>query len=280
MKWARRCYLIVLLLALALVATGCALHPAQEDRAAARHLVSVYNVSALLAQAAPAVSGSLNRNLPHSVALARRHRVDRLVNRTFAPSALVDDTVRRLAQAARQQGRTRDLVRASSALDQPLVRRMMALERKVGQPGFASAFKQFQNEPAGKQRKRRLRLMDQLVRDRHLAALQTRFNVTLLGAMIRARNLAVGPGARVDETQIQRILSSTRAGLQRKLAQQLPLMLLYVYRDVDTDTLERYVALQHRSATVWVNKALVRSIGRTLEAAGRSIPESFTTEEQ
>ncbi len=279
MKWARRCYLIASLLALAFLAAGCALHPGQAERAAARHLVAVYQVSALLAQAAPAVSGSLNRNLSQSVALDRRRRVDRLVNRVFAPSPLVDDTVRRLSKSARDQGRTRDLARAAAWLDKPLARRMIALERKVGQPGFARRFKKFTNEPAGDQRKRRLKIVDQLVHDMHLADLQTRFNITLLGAMIRARNLALGAGARVDETQIRRILSDTRVGLHRKLEQQLPLMLLYVYRNVDTDTLERYAALQHRSAMVWVNDALVQSIGGTLEAAGRSIPEALKTKD-
>ncbi len=280
MKWARRCYLIASLLALAWLTVGCALHPGQADRAAARHLVSVYQISALLAQAAPAVSGSLNRNLTQSVALARRRRVDLLVNRTFAPAPLVDATVQRLARAARQSGRAHDLARAASWLDEPLARRMIGLERKVGEPGFAKGFKQFANQPAGDQRKHRLRIVDQLARDMRLADLQTRFNVTLLGAMIRARNLALDAGARVDETQIRRILSSTRTGLHRKLEQQLPLMLLYVYRDVDTDTLGRYAALQHRSAMVWVNATLVQCIGETLEAAGRSIPEALKTKDQ
>ncbi|MGN8159801.1 hypothetical protein ACS8Y6_14450 [Salinisphaera sp. RV14] len=280
MKGARRCYLIGSLLALALVVAGCALHSGRTDRAAARHLVSVYQVSGLLAQAAPAVSGSLNRNLPQSVALGRRQQVDRRVNRAFAPSPLVEQTIRRLAKSARDQGRTRDLARAAEWLDKPLARKMIALRRKVGQPGFARGFKQFTDKPAGHQRKRRLRLVDQLAGDMRLADLQTRFNVTLLGAMIRARNLALGPSGRVDETQIQRILSDTRKGLRRKLEQRLPLMLLYVYRDVGTDTLERYAALQHRPAMVWVNATLVQCIGKTLEAAGRSIPEASKTKDQ
>lgn len=282
MERARRYYRIMLSLALALPVAigGCALHGPGRDRDAAQHLASVYQLSAFLAQAAPAVSGSLNRNLPQSVDLGRRKRVDRSVNRAFAPAPLQADAVRRLAEAARKQGRTADLVRAASWLDKPLAQRMIGLERKVGESGFSHDFKQFVSEPADNQRKRRLNIVDQLTADMHLADLQTRFNVTLLGAMIRARNLVVAAAARVDESKIQRILSNTRAGLHDKLARQLPLMLLYVYRDVDTDTLKRYAALQHRSAMVWVNKAFVRAIGGALEAAGRDIPETFTTEDR
>lgn len=282
MKVARRCYLILppLALVLLVVIGGCALRGPGNGRDAARHLVTIYRVSALLAQAAPAVSGSLRRNLPQSVALDRRKRVDRLVNRIFAPAPLQADTVRRLAQAARSQGRTADLARVANWLDQPLAQRMTALESKVGELGFIRGFQQFVHERANDQRKQRLAIVDQLAADMHLADLQTRFNVTLLRAVIRARNLVIAPGDRVDESQIQRILSNTSAGLHRKLAQQLPLMLLYVYRDVDTDTLERYAAIQHRSAMVWVNKTFVQAIGGALEAAGDNIPKTFKTEDR
>ncbi|HET7371618.1 MAG TPA: hypothetical protein VFK45_12370 [Gammaproteobacteria bacterium] len=280
MKRARRCYRIASLLALAFFTAGCALHPAADNRAVARHLASICQVSALLAQAAPAVSGSLNRNLPQSVPLARRRRVDRLVNQAFAPAPLQADAIRRLAATARRQGRSDDLARAAEGLDKPVAQRMTGLARKVGEPGFKRGFEQFIRQPAGAQRKRRLRIVDRLVDDMHLADLETRFNITLLGAMIRARNLAVAPAKRVDETQIQRILSNTRTGLHRKLEQQLPLMLLYVYRDVDTDTLERYAALQHRPAMVWAHATLVQSVGAALEAAGRSMPETLQTKDQ
>lgn len=282
MNWARRCYLIAPLLALAVVlaGSGCALQRRQSAATAAQQLASAYRMSALLAQAAPAVSGSLNRNLSQSVDLARRKRVDVLVNRAFAAAPLQAGAVRRLAARARREGRTKDLVQAAVWLDQPLARRMVALERKVGEPGFRRGFKDFVAQPAGDQRKRRLQIVDQLAGDMHLADLQTRFNITLLGAMIRARNLAVDGANRVDESQIRRILSNTRTGLHRKLAQQLPLMLLYVYRNVDTATLERYAAFEHRPAMVWVNQAVVRAIGETLEAAGRSIPTTLKTKDR
>lgn len=274
MKWSGRYYLILLL---PLLFTGCALQLGQQQSPAER-LVSIYRIPALLAQAAPAATESLNRNLPSSASASTRKRLDHLLSRKFAPAKLHADVIHRLQKKADAAGRNDDLRRAANWLDEPLARHMIALERNIDQPGFLQAFKQFADQKADSRRKQRLLIVRGLADNLQLAQLQTDFNVTLLSAMIRTRNIALTATQKVDNSQIQQTLSDTRHDLLNKLKQRLPLMLLYVYRDVATAKLKHYAALQSRSAMAWANHAIAQSVADALKAASRRIPKNHAPE--
>lgn len=276
MKLLSGSYLIAALAAVLLV-TGCAsLSGGEAARTeAANRIIQAYDVPELLAQAAPAVMKSLDNNLPDDVGSDDRQRLDRIVKDAYTPLALRQDVVQRLSTQAVEAGHESALGKAADALESPLAQRMIGLEGSVSDQDFAQGFNSFIDKPASDARKKRLKVIDALAGDMQVVDLQTNFNLTLLESMIRARNAVVDSSQQVDEPQVKRMLSNTRAEIHGKLEQQVPLMLLYVYRDVNEATLQQYADLQSRPALDWVNSALERAITQSLASAGDPIPDRY-----
>jgi len=278
----RKAYLTVAALTFAALAAGCALGPPsqQAQTSAASQVVDDYKVSGLLAQSGPAISDSLSRNLPDSVDDAQRQALDAAVARTYDPQRLRNTVVSRLADAAATSDNQKYLINAAAELNKPLPQRMIGLESRVADPNFGDGFQAFQDNPATPERQQRLEIIEQLSDDMVVGDLQTDFNVALLESMIAARNDVVSPDEQVDAAQKQRIIANSRDGIRAKLNQQVPRMLLYVYRDVDTKTLQQYADLQHQPFMVWSNKALANAVTSTLADAGPRVSQNLSAEEQ
>ena len=278
----RKAYLTVAALTFAALAAGCALGPPsqQAQTSAASQVVDDYKVSGLLAQSGPAISDSLSRNLPDSVDDAQRQALDAAVARTYDPQRLRNTVVSRLADAAATSDNQKYLINAAAELNKPLPQRMIGLESRVADPNFGDGFQAFQDNPATPERQQRLEIIEQLSDDMVVGDLQTDFNVALLESMIAARNDVVSPDEQVDAAQKQRIIANSRDGIRAKLNQQVPRMLLYVYRDVDTKTLQQYADLQHQPFMVWSNKALANAVTSTLADAGPRVAQNLSAEEQ
>jgi hypothetical protein len=269
-------YLITVFMG-ALLLAGCATGPAgtQAQTSASNRVLAAYEVPDLLAQAAPAVSQSLDKNLPDDVADADRQRLRDVVFEAYNPQTLQADVAENLREQASSTGNQQALVVAAEQLDTPLATKMIGLESTTGQANFAQDFKAFVNEPATARRKERLRQIDALAQDMQIIELQTGFNVTLLEAMIRGRNAASAPEYQVDQPRIEQMVSETRGNIEGKLEQRVPLMLLYVYRDVSDAELQSYVQLQDRPELVWTNQALKTAIIDALSSAGERVAENF-----
>lgn len=278
----RKSYLTAVVLTLVVFAGGCAMGPPsqQAQTSAANKVVDDYKVSGLLAQSGPAISDSLSRNLPESIDDTQRQALDSAVAQTYDPQRLRNTVVSRLADAAATSDNQKYLVKAAAELDKPLPQRMIGLESRVAEPNFGDGFQAFQNKPATPERQQRLEIINQLSDDMVVGDLQTDFNVALLESMIEARNNVVSPDEQVDATQKQRIISNSRDGIRAKLNQQVPRMLLYVYRDVDTQTLQQYADLQHQPFMVWTNKALANAVTSTLADAGPRVSQNLSVEDQ
>ena len=276
MKPQAKSYLITVFMG-ALLLAGCATGPAgkQAQTSASNRVLAAYEVPDLLAQAAPAVSQSLDKNLPDDVSDTDRQRLRDVVFDAYDPQALQADVAENLREQARTDGREPALVAAAEALDTPLATKMIGLESTTGEANFAQNFKAFVDQPATERRKARLRQIDSLAQDMQIIELQTGFNVTLLEAMIRARNAASGPQHQVDAPRIEQMVAKTRGNIEGKLEQRVPLMLLYVYRDVSNAELESYVQLQSRPELVWTNQALKKSIIDALSDAGERVASNF-----
>ncbi|WP_353180430.1 MULTISPECIES: hypothetical protein [unclassified Salinisphaera] len=278
MKLQAKSYLIVAMMAAA-VLTGCATGPADKaaQESAADRVLAAYDVPDLLAQAAPAVTQSLNQNLPDDVDAATRSTLRDAVYEAYDPATLQQDVLDRLRDAAAKDDQQRALTMAADALHTPLATRMISLESATGDPNFAENFKAFVDQPATDERKQRLRQIDLLAKHMQIVELQTDFNVTLLEAMIRARNVASAEEYRVDNSRVEQMVAETRANIGNKLEQRVPLMLLYVYRNVEDSTLADYAALQGQPELVWTNQALKSAIIDTLAAASDRVTENFNS---
>lgn len=255
------------------LATGCALGPPSREAqtSAANQIVGDYEIDGLLAQAGPAVSDSLGRNLPESISQTQRQQLDQSVAEAYDPQRMRENVVSRLGDAASASDNQKYLIKAASELEMPLAQRMIGLESKVSDPDFGDGFQEFMNQPASADRQARMQIVDQLADDMVVTDLQTNFNVALLKGMIESRNTVATPGEQIGGDQKQRILSNSRDGIRAKLNQQVPRMLLYVYRDVDTETLGQYAALQHQPEMVWTNHALADAVTATLSDAGERV---------
>ncbi|ROO24529.1 hypothetical protein SAOR_15170 [Salinisphaera orenii MK-B5] len=268
---------LMMALAAALTVTGCASGPTgeQAQTAASNRVIEAYNVPDLLAQAAPAVVESLENNVPDSVSQAERQRLRDAVYDVYAPEKLQAGVAERLRERAAEADRKPALASAADKLAAPLATRMIELESAAGSDDFAEGFRAFVDQPATEARKQRLRIIDGLADDMEVISLQTEFNVTLLRGMIKGRDAVVDPAQQASDSRVEQMVSNTREGIRDQLEQRVPLMLLYVYRDVDDATLQQYADLQAESDMTWTNQALRQAITDTLAAAGERIPEQM-----
>jgi len=266
-------------MAAAILLAGCASGPTGEpaQTSAANRVLEAYDVPDLLAQAAPAINQSLDKNLPDDTSQADREQLRSAVYAAYAPDALYADVAQRLRSAADAEGHKRDLASSADELNAPLAQRMISLESVTGDENFAASFNSFMEQPASDNRKARLRIIDALADNMQIVQLQTAFNVTLLETMIRSRNAVVDSAQQVDETQVERMLTNTRSGIRGQLEERVPQMLLYVYRDVDDATLQSYADLQSQPDLMWANRAVENAIIASLSAAGKKVPAAYST---
>ena len=187
------------------------------------------------------------------------------------------DVLDRLRDAAAEDDQQRSLTVAADALHTPLATRMIGLESATGDPNFADNFKAFVDQPATDDRKQRLRQIDLLAENMQVVQLQTEFNVTLLEAMIRARNAASAAEYQVENSRVEQMVAETRTNISAKLEQRVPLMLLFVYRNVEDSTLSEYAALQGQPELIWTNQALKKAIIDTLAAASDRVTDNFNS---
>lgn len=266
------------IIALAVVAlAGCAgLQPARisgnaDSAAAARRIIAAYNVSGLLAQADSVLTQSLMQRLPATVDAAKRQRIRRIIDNAFRAGKLTQAVRERLQQQARQAGRGRVLATAAAKLESPLAKRMLQLQSKAGEDGFASGYNEFLRQPRDARRERRLQQLRTLMQAKRIIDVQSAFQLTLLQTMVATRN-ALTPASRdIDQAMLEQLLDSTRKTLHTQMQEQVPLLLLYVYRDIDDATLKAYVELQSSPAVSWTNQALVTAIQGALESAGEQV---------
>jgi len=277
-KLQTKSYLITAMAAAILLA-GCASGPTGEpaQTSAANRVLEAYDVPDLLAQAAPAINQSLDKNLPDDTSQADREQLRSAVYAAYAPDALYADVAQRLRSAADAEDHKRDLASSADELNAPLAQRMISLESVTGDENFAASFNSFMEQPASDNRKARLRIIDALADNMQIVQLQTAFNVTLLETMIRSRNAVVDSAQQVDETQVERMLTNTRSGIRGQLEERVPQMLLYVYRDVDDATLQSYADLQSQPDLMWANRAVENAIIASLSAAGKKVPAAYST---
>lgn len=276
MKSQAKSYLIPVFMG-ALLLAGCATGPSgtQAQTSASNRVLAAYDVPDLLSQAAPAVSQSLEKNLPEDISSADRQRLRDAVFEAYAPQTLQASVAENLREQARTESREQSLVTAAAQLDTPLATKMIGLESTTGEANFAQDFQAFVDEPATDRRKERLRQIDALSKDMQIIELQTGFNVTLLEAMIRARNAASPPQHQVGEERVAQMVTKTRGNIQGQLEQRVPLMLLYVYRDVSDAELQSYTQLQDQPELVWTNQALKTAIIDALSNAGATVAANF-----
>jgi hypothetical protein len=95
--------------------------------------------------------------------------------------------------------------------------------------------------------------------------------------MIRARNAASAAEYQVENSRVEQMVAETRNNISAKLEQRVPLMLLFVYRNVEDSTLSEYAELQGQPELVWANQALKNAIIDTLAAASDRVTDNFNS---
>jgi len=243
-----------------------------SDDTAATQIIDAYNVSRLLGQADNVLTRSLMDQLPDEVDADQRQRIRAAINSALRTSELTTDVRQRLVQQARSEGHERDLMAAATQLQSPLATRMLKLQSNAGQQGFADDYNAFMQQPLNARRKARLQQIRTLMQNMGIIDVQSAFQLTLLKAMVATRNAATSAAYNIDQATLQALVDNNRTTLRNQMQEQVPLILLYVYRDIDDDTLQSYVEMQSSPALVWVNQALVKAIQQTLAAAGQNIP--------
>lgn len=267
-------YVFIIILSMTLLAACTPLQVrlgegAKLADAAAARVVAAYHVTGLLAQADTIVIDSLLEELPSTVDVARRQQLQQQVVTIFAAARLTRRLTRQLAQQALDNNQVGALLDAADLLETPLARRLHQLQEKVGEDGFAAAYNAYAQRPQRDDRAARLQRVQTLMRAMGTIELQSAFHAALLQAVLQTRN-ALTQSA-LAPTAIQTQLADSRRMLRGQLQEQLPPILLYVYRDVSDSDLQKYVKMQQSTALTWTNQALAKAIGIVLEQASQQL---------
>lgn len=266
----------------ALLLSGCAMlqsfksaSPAGKVDAtqAAQRIIAAYHVSKLLAQAEPVLTRSLMARLPKSVGANQRQRLKGHIDEVFRTQALTRDVRQRLVRQAKSGNKKRVLAQAAQKLESPLASRMLNLQRNAGKDGFADGYNAFLQQPLDAQRRKRLQLLRKLMDKMGVIDIQTAFKTTLLKTMVSTRNAITPAQKDVSQSALQQLLGKARRTMRNQMSEQVPLILLYVYRNIDDETLTAYVELQSSPAMVWANQALVGAVEAALADAGGQLSE-------
>lgn len=255
--------------------TGCAglQPPAQRAGTAASRIVVTYNVDDLMARAKTVLARTLLDDLPDDITSAQREQLRQVINDDFDTADLTTAVQHNLAAQAVQEQQVQALTQAAAALDSPLAQRLLGLQAKVGDAGFAAAYNAFIQQPPDARREARLQQIRQLIDAMAIVDLQRAFHIKLLDAMLQTRNGLLPSAQRLTPAAINTRLEDNRSTLDQQLHEQLPPILLYAYRDVDDADFARYVQLQGASAMAWANRALAQAIAKALHQAGKKLPK-------
>lgn len=255
---------------------GCALFPDRVDEnREARRIVEAYRVDAMLAQSAPIITDAVMANLPAGPGEDERERLRAAIHAAYDAERLEAAVADRLAEWARVQDRADALRHAADRLNSELARDMIAREDAAADDQFAQGFQTFLQQPANDASDQAVRRMRGLADDLRLVELQTAFNLGMMQGMIAARNTVVSDDYSISPTSERMMLEETRAGLDMRLSQQIPVMLLYAYRDVDQARRAAYAELQHDEALRWVNRALAEALETALADAAERVSDLY-----
>lgn len=274
--------LAAVFVSLGLVA-GCASlgGPSEQTRSnAAQQVLDAYDVPGMVGQVAPIINDSLKSNLPPSVSDAERARIKRAVADTYEAEALVADMNQRLRQRADEAGRTGVLIKAADKLETQLAQDMIALERKAATDEFAAGFEEFLKKPVEEEDEPRMAQARTLLDRMGLVDLQVAFNVGMLRGMVAARNAAAGDAGQTSSDNTQRMAEQTENSLRKRMNKQLPVMLFYAYRDVETDKLDRYAALQDSPPLAWLNETVPKVLAAALADATDRVANNYRAQPQ
>jgi|GEM_PF-1519837 len=268
-----------ILAVLALLLSGCAglqsqgsdQQPRVDD--AAQRIMAAYKMPQLLAQADESLTRSLLHNLPAGVGAEQRRQLRRMVGDAFAADVLATAMRELLLQQAKDEGREQDLQQAAAALSAPLAQRVIELQDAARQEQFGAQFEAFAERPPTQRRQQRLRQMRLLMQHLHMIEIQHAFQQALLSTMLQTRNAVVSPDERIEPARRERMLHDNSRRLRQEMEQRVPMLLLYVLRDVSDDELAAYVELQASTPLIWTNKALVKALRQVLEDAGSEVPQ-------
>lgn len=238
---------------------------------AAKRVTSAYDVSSLLAQADMVLTHSLMAELPDTVDFPQRRELRRMIDDEFRTATLTAAVRQFLSDEAVQTHHVQTLLDAASALETPLARRMHGLQAKVGTDNFANGYNTFIQQSPNARRKARLQQINALVDHMGIIDLQSAFHLVLLKTVLETANAVTGPDHDMSEAEIDAILRQNRHMLRSQLEEQLPPILLYIYRDIDDASLQKYVKLQGAPALLWANQTLVKAIRNALEQAGQRV---------
>lgn len=265
---------VLIILSMALLA-GCT--PLQVQlgdgaklaNAAAARVIAAYHITGLLARADTIVTDALLEDLPSTVDEAQRQQLQQQVATIFADARLTAKLTRQLAQQALDNTHVSALMDAADRLETPLARRLHRLQETAGEDGFAAAYNAYAQQPHRDRRATRLQRVRALMQAMDTIELQSAFHATLLQAVLQTRNALTQ--SMLAPTAIQIKLADSRRMLRGQLQEQLPQILLYVYRDVSDRDLQKYVKMQQSTALTWTNQALVKAIGIVLEQASQQL---------
>lgn len=261
---------------LAAAVAGCALiDTAADERRAAVRVIEAYRLDSMLQQAAPIVTDAVMGNLPAGPDKAARERLRRAIADVYDAQTLKSVMAERLVAWAESQRRADELHTAADQLETDLAADMIAREDSAGDEDFNKGFQEFLDRPATDASDREMDRMRALAEDLQLVDLQTAFNLGMMQGMILAKNTVVSDDYSISPSSERMMLEETRGGLQRRLNQQIPVMLMYVYRDVGESRKAAYAELQHAEALRWVNGALADALETALKAAAERIPKRY-----
>lgn len=273
--------LFIVFLSCALMACGQGDQTASQSQqdtsknSAADRVLSAYRVGGMLEQSAPIITDALAANLPAAVSEAERKQLEKAITEVYTVEELFASASKKLTEAAGEQGKEEDLKQAAEALEQELVQTMVDLDEAAATDEFAEAFDEFLNESPPDDAKARLEIIKTLVDDLHLVELQTVFNIGMMRGMIVARNAAAPEDYSMSSENADKMVKQTREGLNEHLSGQLPMMLLFAYRDVEPEKLAEYKKLQDSEVLRWVNGAMVKALGQAYVDAAQQLPKRY-----
>ena len=187
--------------------------------------------------------------------------IERIVARTFHP-----DTVYRLAKDEFARGLDRSKLKAKLRwLRSPLGRRVAALEIATADPEHDSELAEFGATVAAKPpSERRRQLVERLDWVSCASDVSADVTAALSSSVTRAIALNAGGGRRPSRRQIESQAEEVRAGAAVRLRQATIVSMLYTYRTLSDEELERYAEFESTEAGRWYNALLRRALLTTL----------------
>lgn len=167
----------------------------------------------------------------------------------------------------------------SDLLDDPLVKKMTALEVELNTPEGQQEMMQMGGSlmnNLSSERRALVRRLDEATRATQLAL---DVQMMMVGTMMRSMNKIVPADKRMSVSQMDQMLDQMRMQFRDPINQYTQLGFVYAYRDVDDAELERYIALYEsdlgrwstemfRDAWLKLSASVSRELSRKLQDGG------------